>query len=200
MNKMTDELERDPNYDAIMEFIDLCYTHFNKSYSNHLIYTYMNSLKHKWDTEFIYDLFHNKKILHYNFCICDFIKSYCVFIEDNRNIYYRDKIKILYDYEPKFRTLLRIIMTNNWQNIRRDFTLDIIYYSFIYKNYFKYFRTNIELIYLLETIDPKKIPLLKRILEPMLDRQIVVKEISEYIYYKKTELRLLWMGAITRMF
>ena len=176
---MTDELERDPNYDAIMEVIDLYYKHFYHRNGN-LQYTYMKSLKHKWDTEYVYDFFHKRKILRYNYHVLIFIRSYCLFIEDHKDVYFPGKnyyFKILNDYEPKFRTLLRIIMTNNWQNIRRDFTLDIIYYSFIYKNYFKYFHNKIELIYLLETIDPKKIPLL----DPNMDRQIIVKEISEYL-------------------
>jgi hypothetical protein len=86
-------------------------------------------------------------------------------------------------------------MTNNWQNIRHDFTMDIIYYSYYYKSYFKYFHNNIELIYLLETINPKKILLLAL----NLNRDKIVKEISEYIYYKKTELRWAFIGAFARI-
>lgn len=64
---MTDEPERDPNYDAIMEFINL--NDYNKK-SDH--YKYMIKLKDKWNTDKIYCPFSRKTYLKYNYYIYNF--------------------------------------------------------------------------------------------------------------------------------
>jgi len=172
----------DPLYKRIMDFINY-YELITKE--NNRNYKY---IRHVNFDEKPSNLRTGIKIIKYNFGIYCYFYWYIYFLK--RCYSYYDKLK---EYEPKFIELFYEIMTNNYKNIKYDFTQCLLArYEFkdaesilTYMTITKY--KNIELIYLLERINPSK-------LSPCLDLST-----AHFIYNKLTDLRLTWMAAFTKI-
>lgn len=93
--------------------------------------------------------------------------------------------------------LLSTILTHNYGNIRYDLTISIIFDGIAKPIILNYFD-NFGLIYLLERINPDKI----RYYSPYFDYSEMEKfwKRAKYIYSIKTELRLVWMSCIIKIF
>jgi len=189
MNKMTDEPEMDPCYGDIMKFIDLFY--YGKKLET---YKYMIKLKDEWDTKEIFNGLTRHTLLRYNLYVYYFMIEY-IKILIKKYYFSEEELKRILDYEPIFLELLRTILTNNYGNIRYDFTMSLIYENCdIILDYLD----KSGLIYLLERINPEKI-IYYTYCRDYSEREKLWKR-AEYIYKIKIELRSTWMGTITKMF
>jgi len=165
----------DPLYEKIMDFFRFFFNDKYTSYTNHEGYDY----------EKYYMIIYNYKIPFYNYDIIQIASRYIININQD--------IKRIKQYEPQFLDLMILILTNNYWNIRFDFTLMIIldktdnFATII--NYFS--KTG--LFYQLEKINPMKIKYISG---------ITVKR-AKYIYnelikYDKYRLKLAWLGAVAK--
>jgi len=170
----------DPSYRKIMDFVNYYESIINYTSPYYKIIKEINFVKIDEEKH----IMKTKIILKYNYYIYRYFYLYIYFL--NKRYSYYDKLK---EYEPKFIELFYEIMTNNFKNIKYEFTHFIILSSFTidrlllsYINITKY--NNIELIYLLERINPCKLPCFSS------------SDIAKFIFNKLTDLRLTWMWAV----
>jgi len=173
----------DPLYKDIMKFIDFFY-----NYKRDELYKYIENMNdYKW-TEKLYDRDFKYKIFTYNKYVCHFILEYFAIIIKKYKHINKIRLKELLDYEPIFLDLFKTILINNWQNIRYDFTINLIKCVTYGAIVISYLDTH-NLLYLLERINLKKIKF---------SRYNAIKydeQKAQYIYDRKMDLHWAWLGA-----
>jgi len=173
----------DPSYEKIKKFVIDFET---MAYHTNAYYKIISDVNfNEIDEETI--RLNNVYINTYIYSIYYYLYQYIYFLNNKHPIYY-DRLK---EYEPKFIELFYEIMTNNYKNIKYQITHMIISSSLDVKLLVNYLNitkyNNIELIYLLERINPSELVYFTDL------------KIAEFIFNKLSSyLRLMWMGAIVK--
>ena len=178
----------DPLYKEIMDFIEL-YNEYCEYKTIH--YYYLKNIYLDKINKDLIDFIKNKyRMRLYNYNIFHIMYGYMCIITKNehKNI---DKFKEIEEY---FKLLLIKILTNNYENIKFDITLLVIYYNKSSNMMMEYLETN-GIIYDLDRINPKKI-------DDCLNWPSQIK-IANYLYdklirYDKTDLHWAWLGAVIK--
>ena len=140
-------------------------------------------------SEFTYLYLLKKDISKYNYIICECLRYFIInlkykpyFIDD----YKIRKIKKMEEYEPEFLKLLKDLLTDNFLNIKYDFTKFILIH-FDPEIIIKYLDEH-ALLYLLPRINPDTFNF-------NCPKQ---EEFFRNFYYKQTSLKLAWFGAVIK--